>query len=291
MQILTRLLDPEVKVFFPKSIVVDKGLALAVGMFPTGKCLSIERMVDYVKSGSGPFLIYLPGMEGTGTLFFRQEPQLSRKFTVICVTLRNAPSFTYSDLIEDVLKVYETENISKAIVVGESFGGTVALQFAIGRDERVSHLVLANTFSYFRHRVDLSLALFLLPLGFWQPGRWVRNFVMRQILAAENVDEDATKNLLTASFSHGYAASRQRLKLIQEHDVRERLSELKVPVTIIAGAKDRLLPSVREAQFLATQIPHARVIVLPDSGHTCFLTEQFSLAEILNQDAILSSKS
>jgi pimeloyl-ACP methyl ester carboxylesterase len=247
--------------------------------------------MEYFRSGEGPLLIYLPGMEGSGKLFFHQEPQLSRRFTVACLPCRSTPSFTYNDLIQDVLEIYRRENVDTAVVVGESFGGTIALQFAMEHPDRVNHLFLANTFSYFRNRVDLALSLFLLPLGFWKPGRWVRNFFMIRMLTSENVDREAISKLLECSFAHGYQASRQRLKLIREHDVRNRLKTLRMPVTILAGEKDQLLPSVREGKFLAKEIPNARLIVLGDSGHACFLSRRFSLAEVLNENAILSAKS
>ena len=175
-------------------------------------------------------------------------------------------------------------------MVGESFGGTVALRFAVDYPDRVNHLVLANTFSYFRHRFDLALARVLLPLGFWKPGRWVRNFIMHRILISEHVDAEAIGKLLEASFSHGYQASSRRLKLIHDHDVRDRLDRLKMPVTILAGRKDRLLPSVSEGQFLASKISSACLIVLPDLGHACFLSSRFSLAKLLTDDVILTSK-
>lgn len=241
-------------------------------------------MPDYRKSGSGPFLIYLPGMEGTATLFFRQEPELSKRFTVITLPLRADAPFTYEDLLDDIREVYEREGADRAVVVGESFGGTVALRFAAEHPKLVEHLVLANTFSYFRNRFDLTLALALLPLGFWKPGRWVRNFMMKHILISEHVDAEAIRKMLQTSFSHGYATARQRLLLIREHDVREQLDRLKMPVTILAGERDRLLPSVKEARFLASKISHARVIVLPELGHACLLSDRCCLAKFLGNN-------
>jgi pimeloyl-ACP methyl ester carboxylesterase len=114
---------------------------------------------------------------------------------------------------------------------------------------------------------------------------------MHHILIGERVNEEAIRKFFEASFSHGYGASSRRLKLIQDHDVRDRLHGLKMPVTILAGEKDRLLPSVQEGRFLAKKIPNARLIILPDLGHACFLSDRFSLAEVLSDNVILSAKS
>jgi pimeloyl-ACP methyl ester carboxylesterase len=52
-------------------------------------------------------------------------------------------------------------------------------------------------------------------------------------------------------------------------------------VTIIASARDKIVPSVKEARWMALQLPDARVIVLPEHGHTALLTSNFSLLSVL----------
>lgn len=244
-------------------------------------------MAVYSKSGAGNLLIYIPGMEGTGSLFYVQEPALARYFTVISLTLPSRLPFDYQSLTADILSILDQENRQNAIIVGESFGGTVALQFAIRYPGRIRHLILCNTFSRLRGRFRLQLAFLLLPLAFNRPGRIIRNWMMRRILASEQIEERDIDRLLECSLSHGYEASRQRLRLIQQHDVRDELKNLPMPVTILAGGRDRLLPSVREGQFLCANITNCRLIVLPEAGHSCFLSRRFSLAALLQENAIL----
>src|SRR4030095_10146598 len=108
--------------------------------------------IQYYKSGSGPLLIYLPGMEGTARLFYKQEPSLSKSFTVVALPSRHIVPFNYEDHISDLLTVFEKEKAEKATIVAESFGGTVALQFALRHQDRIQKLILINTFPYFRRR-------------------------------------------------------------------------------------------------------------------------------------------
>jgi pimeloyl-ACP methyl ester carboxylesterase len=133
----------------------------------------------------------------------------------------------------------------------------------------------------------LQLAFLLLPLAFTGPGRLFRNWLVSRVLASERIEETEIDRLLKCSLSHGYRASRQRLKLIQQHDVREQLPLLQMPVTIVASGRDRLLPSLREAQFMSHKITHCKVVVVADGGHTCFLSPRFSLASLLRENAIL----
>ena len=229
-------------------------------------------------------MIYLPGMEGTGKLFYRQEPELSSHYKVVCLPSRSTPPFVYEDLIEDVYKVVESECAEKATIVAESFGGTVALQFALRHQDRVQEMILVNTFPYFRRRIRLRLGLLLLPLTFIPLGNVVREFFYKTALGFEGVPIEDRKKVCECSFSHGYATSKNRMKLIQSLDVREHLSEIRIPVTIVASVKDKMVPSENEARLMSKQMPNARVILLADHGHTPMITPTFSLLSVIGNN-------
>ncbi len=226
-------------------------------------------------------LVYVPGMEGTGRLFFRQQPFVEREFRCVTIRLRNSAPFSYSDLVEDLLRALDREDANKVTIVAESFGGTVALQFALQHQDRIEHLVLVNTFPYFRRRIRLHLGLLLLPLGFMRPGSWVREKTISTVLRRESIEQEAIRKLLECSFSDGHAVTRQRMNLVKQMDVRGRLHEIRCPVTLIASGKDKLIPSVKEARFMMQQLPNAKMILLPDEGHTCLLSSKFSLLPVL----------
>jgi pimeloyl-ACP methyl ester carboxylesterase len=53
-------------------------------------------------------------------------------------------------------------------------------------------------------------------------------------------------------------------------DVRDRLAEINAPTLIIAGEADRMTP-LKHAAFLAEQLPHARLVTIPQAGHMVML--------------------
>lgn len=220
-------------------------------------------------------------MEGSGKLFYKQEPTLAKKYTVVALPSRSVVPFTYEDLVGDVLTVIEQESAGKATIVGESFGGTVALQFALSHQDHTERLVLINTFPYFRQRKRLILGLLLLPLTFIKLGNAVREFCYRIAMGFEGIAKEDVNRLLQSSFIHGYTTSRQRMQLIRNLDIRDRLEEIKVPVTIIAAGRDKLVPSIGEAQFMASKMPNARVIELPNHGHTPLISKDFQLSDVI----------
>ena len=106
--------------------------------------------------GEGPRLLYLPGLDGTGELFYRQAPELARDFTVATFPLRDRGQFTYQHLIEDLLIIINELGNSPVTLCGESFGGTLALQFALAQPKLVERLIIINSFPYFRNRALLA---------------------------------------------------------------------------------------------------------------------------------------
>ncbi|HEY7160952.1 MAG TPA: alpha/beta hydrolase [Acidobacteriota bacterium] len=237
--------------------------------------------MKYNRIGEGPLVIYIPGLDGTGQLFVRQIEQLKSKFTVITFALRNQAPFTYSDLVSDVLSILDEEKIQKAIIVGESFGGTIALHFALEHQNRIDRLILVNTFPFFRKRLRLKLARLLLPFAFVPLVRKGRDILARPVLLSELVDDKGIEVLLKFSWTHNYETYVQRLKLIASVDVRSHLPEIKVPVTIVAAGRDKIVASMKEAKLMADRIPNAQIHPLPKHGHACLLSGSFSIASII----------
>ena len=140
---------------------------------------------------------------------------------------------------------------------------------------------MINTFPYFRQRAKLILGLLLLPLTFIKLGNAVREFFYRIAMGFEGIAKQDIRKLLELSFVHGYATSRQRMQLIRNLDVRDRISEIKVPVTIVAARRDKLVPSITEARFMASRMADARVIELPKHGHTPLISKDFLISQVL----------
>jgi pimeloyl-ACP methyl ester carboxylesterase len=97
--------------------------------------------------GTGNTIVLIPGMDGTGTLFYRQVPLLARSYRVVTYALRESAP-TMDVLVADLAGVIDAVAPAEGRVtlLGESFGGTLALSFALARPERVDRLVVLNSF-------------------------------------------------------------------------------------------------------------------------------------------------
>jgi len=233
--------------------------------------------------GEGEAIVLVPGMDGTGQLFYRQIPGLARSFRVATYALRDqAP--TMGHLVEDLGRVIDAcaPTQRRAIVVGESFGGALAMSFALARPEQVSAVVSLNSFPCFVPKVRLHLAVFALTVMPWGAMGVVRRLTAFRMHSRHTHRAEITRFLeLTARASQrGYV---NRLRLLMQYDIRDRLQELRRPTLFLAADEDHLVPSVAQASYMAARVPGATLRILEGHGHICLLAPGLELAQILRE--------
>ncbi len=233
-----------------------------------------------------PAIAYLPGLEGTGELLFMQEPALRDRYTVIKVPWRTAPPFGVSDLSADVATALDNAGADRATVVAESFGGVVALNFALSHPERIERLVLVNAFPVFHNRGLLTFGRWL-SFGSSTLVHALRVAVDTPLLTLEGIPREARLRFFSAAKRQPHAAYRQRIEIIAQHDVRSRLGEIAVPTLVVSSGRDRVVPPAM-SRMLAERIPGARLRVLPKAGHAALLTPGVSLVDLLDEAYSLS---
>ncbi|HXG68824.1 MAG TPA: alpha/beta hydrolase [Blastocatellia bacterium] len=242
------------------------------------------RIVSTLSERPGlPLLVYVAGMDGTGELFFKQAPALARSYRVVTFRSRERGRFTYDDLSDDVADIIRHMGEQRATIVAESFGGTVALAFALRYPEMVERLVIVNSFARYRRRIRIKLGARLAAVV---PFRltWIARKTFDTIgLMIDGVTREERKQVFDALHTvvkEGYV---RRLQLIEEVDWDNRLAEIQAPILLIATKKDLLVPSIKEAHSMAAHMPNAQVKIIESAGHACLLGNQVCLAEILTE--------
>jgi pimeloyl-ACP methyl ester carboxylesterase len=233
-------------------------------------------------AGSGEPVVLVPGMDGTGLLFYRQVPLLARSHQVVTYALRNTAA-TMDVLVADLAGVVETVAPieRRAIIVGESFGGALALSFALANPDRVSRLVILNSFPYFAPQLRLRLALAGLSALPWGAMGLVRRLTAFRMHSPHTHRQEIQRFMqLTARASRaGYI---NRLKLLMEYDLRDRLHELRPPTLFLAADCDHLVPSVAQARYMSARVPGSVLRVLEGHGHICLIAPDIDLEAVLN---------
>ena len=233
--------------------------------------------------GDGPAVILVPGMNGTGELFYRQVPRLRRSYRVVTYSLRDdAESLDElaADLARTVDIVAPVER--RAIIIGESFGGAVALTFALGYPEHVRALVILNSFPYFAPQVRLRLAIAGLAVLPWGAMSLVRHLTAFRLHSPHTHRAEVKQFIeLTAHATRdGYI---NRLKLLKRFDVRDRLHGICQPALFLAAEHDHLVPAVAQARYMADRLPSSVMRILRGHGHICLIAPDVDLAKILHE--------
>jgi pimeloyl-ACP methyl ester carboxylesterase len=233
--------------------------------------------------GAGEAVVLVPGMDGTGQLFYRQVPLLSRSYRVATYALRDMAA-TMDQLVADLARVIDTvaPGERRATVIGESFGGALAMSFALARPEHVSELVILNSFPHFNPQLRLHLARIGLSALPWGAMGLVRRLTASRMHSRHTHRQEIRRfmELTKAASRDGYL---NRLKLLTQYDVRYRLHELRVPTLFLASEHDHLVPSVAQAHYMSARAPGSVVRVLAGHGHICLIAPDIDLDQILRE--------
>jgi pimeloyl-ACP methyl ester carboxylesterase len=243
----------------------------------------------FVRTGSGPAVLLLHGLGADHTTWGPIIDQLARRYTVIAPDLlghgqsaKPRADYTlggYANGMRDLLTVL---GIDKATLVGHSFGGGVAMQFAYQFPERTERLVLVGSGGLgpevtpvIRAISTPGFELVMAPLT--MPGvRHVAAAAMRALKRTgikefRDFDEVAT---IYESFREYDARSAiahvtravvdWRGQIVTMAD-RAYLTEA-MPLCVIWGEDDRVIPA-SHASLAAELAPGARVELIANAGH------------------------
>ncbi len=220
-------------------------------------------------------------MDGTGRLFYRQVPLLAGRHRVATYALRDdagAMGVLVDDLAAVVRRV--SGGGGPAVVIGESFGGAVALSFALAHPSLVAALVVLNSFPRFLPQGRLDLALWALRAMPWNAMGLVRRLTAFRLHSTYTHHTEIRRflDLMADTTRDGYLG---RLRMLRDYDVRERLREIRVPTLFLAAGRDHLVPSVEQARYMAARVPGASMRTLPGHGHICLVAPDVDLERIL----------
>lgn len=232
----------------------------------------------YEQRGEGFPLVMIMGLSGNLDWWPDElVDALAAHYRVLIFDNRGAGRSEFQDteysipiFAKDTAELMSALKIERAHVFGISMGGMIAQELALLYPERVDKLVLGCTNCGHSHSISAApevLAVLsnqdsaspenvlkiLLPLKFIQENqRHVQTFIRKYLIAP----------IRSAPFH-------RQLGAIMRFDTFERLNTIKVPVLVMTGEVDILVPP-ENSQVLAENIPNAKLVTYPECGHGFF---------------------
>jgi pyruvate dehydrogenase E2 component (dihydrolipoamide acetyltransferase) len=240
----------------------------------SGKIDVAGRQINYVKAGQGegPPIIFVHGFGGDLNNWMFNQSELAGTRPTYALDLpghggsdKSVTQGTVQEFAEAVAGFMEGLKIERAHLVGQSLGGAVVLQLAADRPERAASLTLISSaglgpeinaayiegFIGATGRKDLKPQLEKL---FADPDLVSRDMI-NDILKYKRLDgaESALRTTAEGMFGGGR----------QKADLRARLAAIKVPIQVIFGAKDQIIPADHARGLPANVTVH----VIETAGH------------------------
>ena len=248
--------------------------------------------VDYYEAGTGLPVILIPGITEFKEEFVSQFHGLSNSYRIISYDLRRGlkrlSDYTPDLLVEDLRRLMTALGLDGAVLCGHSFGGLVAMEFALRHPDLAKALVLVSSYHSPPSILPADLVSWTSSAGhpFHKALGTKFKLQIARLLGRKTSGTVAMTDEVHAVRTVARQAARtsrttisQRVRIIQKADLCYRLPELEMPTLVIAGAKDRSV-FLSSAQELYEDIPNASLEVIEGAGHFCFLTrhDQFNTA-------------
>ncbi len=239
--------------------------------------------------GEGPPLVLIPGLAGGFELLGPLARCLAQHFQVISYQLRGEDDcfalrrrFDFHDLVEDLYEFLDWCGLENPPLMGVSFGGVLALQYASRFPHRLQALVVQGAGARFERGLlqqVASLVLSRYPLPANSP--FVNQF-FNLLFGGKQKPGPLFEFVTRQCWQTDQSVMAHRFQLVEHLDLEQRLSAIRVPTLLLTGERD-LLVSPRSLDVLAKGIQGARSIALPRCGHLAFATQPERVAKEVQQ--------
>ncbi|KAG0622673.1 hypothetical protein M758_3G115000 [Ceratodon purpureus] len=231
-----------------------------------------------------PVMFYIPGMDSSGWGLQSHHESLARVFALQCLHIPVGDRTSFMGLLEmvesEVVAEARRRPSSPVYLVGEAFGGALALSVAARNPELDLILVLVNPATSFAESQLQSLVPLLsnLPWDHVFGALSLLNIILGRPL---EVPQSKMETSSVDGFSKDILLWKVHMLQKAAAYANSRLHAVKAEVLVLASDNDRVLPSSKEADKLKKLIKGCRIRKFPRSGHNLLQEGEFNLATVI----------
>lgn len=223
-------------------------------------------------------VVFLNGLTQSTDSWILMLPYFKEKYKILLLDFifqgqsdKNADWRDFNKHARDVKTVLDQENITKANIVGISYGSLVAQHFAVQYPSYLNKLVLLSTFAHktpYYEAIELSwwraldMGGYSLMLDIMLPSVLSENYFSNPLVSIENLKKGRKDlNLNSEAIFNLMRATKER------KDYRTQLQKIQADTLVIQGERDILFP-VHLAEEVQAHIKNSKLIVVKHAGHT-----------------------
>jgi pimeloyl-ACP methyl ester carboxylesterase len=233
----------------------------------------------YRDEGEGPPIVLVHGLAGGMGLLAPLARALTRTHRVIRYQLRGEDDcfalrrrFGLLELAEDLAEFLDLLRLERPAVLGVSFGGALALDFAARFPDRLSALAVQGAGAFFQRGTLQRVAGWVLaryPLPDDSP--FVNQF-FNLLFGRKQVPGPTFDFVTRQCWRTDQAMMAHRFRLVHRLNLTRRLGRVKVPALVVGAGRDPLVPAA-SLKALCAGLPGCHRVDLPQAGHLAFVTE------------------
>lgn len=232
-------------------------------------------------AGDGPPLVFLHGLFGPDWSGYLDELSTARRVLAPAHPGGDHPDdLALLDSVAELVLYYDdlfdALGLDRFDLVGHSFGGMVAAEYAATFRERVDRLVLIDPLGLWRD--DVPVADHLLVADEARTRMLYRDATHPEIAERHREPSDLHEaQAHTVRQFAALAATAHFIHPIPERGLSKRLRRIAAPTLVLWGSDDGLVPPVYGADF-CTAIPDARLELVEGAGHYPHLEQRATTA-------------
>ena len=236
------------------------------------------RPFKYKTFGAGPPVLLIPGLDGITEFFADIYPALSPQYRVIKYYLplldeakEKGVEYTFDFIAADIKECLDELGIETSHIIGESFGGAVAMTFALNHPDMLNKLVVLSS----APRFDLSLKVKLQLLIFPFMPMWLFARLHLYEVCERNDPEWAKEMFVRNAAWADHKTVVRRARIVSQFDITDRVSAIEAPTLIMMGGTDQF--TSKGSKMLNEMIENSELVVIEGYGHLCHMIapEQF----------------
>jgi len=242
-------------------------------------------------------MILLHGGRGQGThgSIFASHKVMADRYKVIAFDMRGhgrssfTPPFTFDQIVEDIEQLGQTLGGGrKMILSGGSFGGFIALSYAVKYPQHLSHLVLRGTAPSYRHEEE-AMANFEARAAARAPA--ATKAMLHKVFTPTITDDEEFRMIMFA-LAPMYLPEAQQPNYDQilercrtgvyrarvhndlyepevwhAYDVEDRLGTITCPTLVLCGSSDWICDPA-QSRIMAAGIPNAHLVIVEGVDHS-----------------------